>query len=219
MPGRAKGEGPDRIQELIRRMDEAIKNLDALAARRIDEAAKRSDALLESADRKASEKLDQVQAAALEIVRETTRGASGVIREAAGEARRTVRRASDVAWTAVGALSLLAVFAFTLFYIDRAEDRESFQAAGILAFACLALTVAPALLWVGSAGVRAWRNARRALAERERRFDHDLGFVDYLFGFLYVKDRVPGPFGALALFGAALTAATALVLYARALIQ
>jgi hypothetical protein len=219
----------EHLDQAVTRMEQALDRVDRMLEETVSRIERLSHGLVDDADRKVTGKIGEVETSALKMVAESVKGAGEVVKHGIEGAQATVRRVSHevqavidraytVLWTAIGALALLCVFAFILFYVDRAEDRPTYQAEGVMLFTGLIFIAAPILAWVISAGVRTARNARRDAADKQVHGHGPLGFVDYLFGFLYVRERVPNVFGVLALLGVGLTIVVAIILYSRQLL-
>jgi len=148
----------DQLDRAVRRLEEIVERIDRLAADRVDHANAKIEGLVDRADQRVTGKISEVEGAALRIVGEAVRGAvdsirevrdtiQGTLRQVSHEVQAVVDRGRTLVWIAVGSLAFLAVFAFLLFYIDRAEDRPSYDAEGVLLFAAIVFVAAPAALW------------------------------------------------------------------------
>ena len=191
----------DQLDRAVRHLEEVVDRVDRLAQDRVDHLNAKAEGLVDRADQRVTTKISEVEGAALRIVGEAARGASdsvrevrdgiqGTIRQASSEVQAVIDRARSVLWIAVGSVALLAVFAFVLFYIDRAEDRPSYNREGMLLFAGLIFAAAPSAL----AAAAAWK--RRATPRAE---------------------RPTNVFAVLTWVGLGLLALTAVILYARPL--
>ncbi len=163
----------DQLDLAVRRLEEVVNRVDRLAQDRVNHLNAKAEGLVDRADQRVTAKISEVEGAALRIVGEAARGAADSVREVrdgiqeairqvSGEVQAVVDRARTVLWIAVGSAALLAVFAFLLFYVDRAEDRPSYDREGTLLFAGLIFAAAPSAL----AAAVAWK--RRAIPPAER---------------------------------------------------
>jgi len=154
----------DQLDRAVRRLEEVVDRVDRLAQDRVDHLNAKAEGLVDRADQRVTSKISEVEGAVLRIVggaarsaaesvREVREGVEGTIRQVSKEVQTVIDRARSILWIAVGSVALLAVFAFVLFYVDRAEDRPTYSPGGVMLFAGLVLGAAPAAL----AAVAAWK--------------------------------------------------------------